>query len=208
MPLELLLTFRCFDGSLKKGCMKRVINEFVLIESSETFFKTFVKIHLPAVVSADAPHPHRVNRLRVEHGKILRVYQFQRAFVQIHEQVFPLKKIFNISFPSRFGSDRIHSIDTNIAPSPNHVQKIVSSQGQVHDAFVDGLAASLGRQIFLRDFSPPEGTHGESDRFVPALGVRSCGIASSPEKKRKKGEADPKKNWLNSDDKISIKRLT
>lgn len=73
-----------------------------------------------------------MNRLRVEHGKILRVYQFQRAFVQIHEQVFP------------------------IAPSPNHVQKIVSSQGQVHDAFVDGLAASLGRQIFLRDFSPPE----------------------------------------------------
>lgn len=208
MPLELLLTFRCFDGSLKKGCMKRVINEFVLIESSETFFKTFVKIHLPAVVSADAPHPHRVNRLRVEHGKILRVYQFQRAFVQIHEQVFPLKKIFNISFPSRFGSDRIHSIDTNIAPSPNHVQKIVSSQGQVHDAFVDGLAASLGRQIFLRDFSPPEGTHGESDRFVPALGVRSCGIASSSGKKKKKDEADSKKNWTNSDDKISIKRLT
>lgn len=33
-----------------------------------------LKIDLPAVVSANAPHPHCVNRLRVEHGKILRVY--------------------------------------------------------------------------------------------------------------------------------------
>lgn len=52
-------------------------------------------IHLPAMVSANTPHPHRVNRLCVEHGKILRVYQFQRAFVQIHEQVFALRKVSN-----------------------------------------------------------------------------------------------------------------
>lgn len=72
--------------------MKRIINETnFLIVSKKPFLKRFSMIHLPAMVSANTPHPHRVYRLCVEHGKILRVYQFQRAFVQIHEQVFALK---------------------------------------------------------------------------------------------------------------------
>lgn len=48
---------------------------------------------LPAVVSADAPHPDRVDGLRVEDGQVFRVDQLEGALVQIHEQVLALHHI-------------------------------------------------------------------------------------------------------------------
>lgn len=70
---------------------------------------------------------------------------------------------------------------TYIAPSTNDVQEIVSTEGEIHDALVHGLAAPLGRQVFLCDLRPAQGSHGESDRLVPALGIRSGRIAPSSE---------------------------
>lgn len=75
---------------------------------------------------------------------------------------------------------------TYVAPSSNDVQKVVSAEREIHDAFIHGLAASLGRQILFRDLRPSQGSHGESNRLVPALRIRSGGIASSSE--RNKGD--------------------
>jgi len=46
------------------------------------------------------------------------------------------------------------SEETYIAPSSNDVQKIVSTEWEIHDALVDSLATSLGCQILLRNFRP------------------------------------------------------
>lgn len=139
--------------------------------------------HLPAVISANAPHSHRVNRLCIEHGEILRVYQLQSALVQVHEQVFALasSKLYatQLQFRSDIGIFR-YQIGTNVTPSPNDVQKVVSTKRQVHDAFIHSLAASFRRQILLSDLCPAKRAHRESDGLVSALGVCSCGVAPSP----------------------------
>lgn len=69
-----LLTFRCFGRSLKGKTGHETDHKRIRFNRVKHFPKMLLKIDLPAVVSANAPHPHRVNRLRVEHGKILRVY--------------------------------------------------------------------------------------------------------------------------------------
>lgn len=73
------------------------------------------------------------------------------------------------------------SKSTHVAPSTDDVQEIVSTERQIHDALVHGLAAPLGRQVLLRDLRPAQGSNGESDRLVPALGIRSGGVASTSE---------------------------
>lgn len=73
--------------------------------------------------------------------------------------------------------------NTNIAPSTNHVQKIISAKRQIDDALVDSLAASFRCQIFLGDLGPSQRTHGESDRLVFAFGICSSRIASPPKHK-------------------------
>lgn len=43
------------------------------------------KSHSPTVVSSYAPHSNCMNRLCIKYREILRIDQFERAFVQVHK---------------------------------------------------------------------------------------------------------------------------
>lgn len=47
---------------------------------------------LPSVISADTPDTNGMNWLAVQNGERLRIDQLERAFIEIHKQVFSLEK--------------------------------------------------------------------------------------------------------------------
>jgi hypothetical protein len=67
-----------------------------------------------------------------------------------------------------------------VSPASDHVQQVVSAQGQVDDALVDRPAAALGGQVLLGYFHPPEGAHRKSDGALLGLRLDPGWVAAAP----------------------------
>ncbi len=66
-------------------CHSLIVSSLFIMQSSTAQFS-------PAVIPANPPHPDRLDRLGVEDAHVLGIHQDQVLLIQIHIQVFALKK--------------------------------------------------------------------------------------------------------------------
>lgn len=152
-----------------------VLTRFRLYKSRRMGYSIFVlKSYLPLSL----PTPHT---LIVWIGWVFNTVRFSGSI----NFKAPSSRSINRSLPYKNttvirDSWRVDIVDTYIPPPADYIQQIIPAEREVHDTFIDSLAASLRSQIFFGDFYPAQGPHRETYRSF--FGFRFCSgwVTASP----------------------------